>query len=99
MRGRDRCPSLPQHVKFVAGEGTARVQRDFALPIRRSGQGRCRAGNRTIGDAKPNHLSPNLRPTSRGGRSPNLTGKPPSPPQRGSRSPRDDLIDPVSRFA
>ncbi len=58
------APRPPQHVKFVAGERAARVQRDFALPIRRSSQGRCRAGNRTVGDAKPNQLSPNLRPSS-----------------------------------
>ena len=75
------------------------MERDFALPIRRSSQGRGRAGNRAIGDTKPNHLSPNLRSSNYNGRSPNLMGKPPRPPQRCFRSPRDNLIDPVSRFA
>ncbi len=60
-------------------------------------QGFCRTRNRSIGNAKPDNLGPNLRPTSRRGRSSNLTGKSPSSPQRCCRSPRDNLLDHVSR--
>ena len=82
MHGRDRCPALPQHGKFVAGQSAAGVQRHSAAPIRRSRKGVCGVGNRSIGNTKPNDVRPNLRPIGRHGGCFDLSSQPPCSPQR-----------------
>ncbi len=92
MNRRYGRPSPPQWLEFVAGQGPAGMQSNFAAPVGRFAERLGGVRDGSIRDAKPNHLGAKFRPCHCHGGRTHIARQSTRSPQRGRAPARDDFV-------